>query len=107
MGGELPARVAGLHALHEAVAGDLGDHGGGGDGGRGSIAADDVGVGFEKPVGGTGKPSEGADFPAVDADAGRVSLSAARLVWCRPRASMPRTQREVTEDLDGGPQDAG
>ena len=48
-----------------------------------------------KPVGGTGKPSDRQSEPSQPTRRS-VSDSAARLVLCRPRSSIPRTQREVT-----------
>ena len=47
------------------------------------------------PVGGTGNPSERQRQPSTPTRRS-MSLSAARLVLCSPRSSMPRTHREVT-----------
>src|SRR3954447_21690930 len=51
---------------------------------------------WSKPVAGTGKPSDKQMAPGT-ATRFKVSDRAARLVLCRPRESIPRTQREVTE----------
>ena len=48
-----------------------------------------------KPVGGTGKPSERQRQPSRPTRLS-TSDSAARLVLCSPRSSIPRTQRDVT-----------
>ena len=103
VGGELPARVALLHPLHEAVARDLGDHGGGGDRGRGGVAADDVALLEARR---RDREAVGQADAALDADAAQRVDNAARLVLCRPRSSIPRTQREVTATSHGGAQHA-
>ena len=51
-----------------------------------------------KPVAGTGKPSDRQRQPSTPTRRS-TSLSAARFVTCRPRSSIPRTQREVTATL--------
>ena len=93
VGRELPARIARLHAVHEAVARDLRDHGGGGDRGARRVAADDRAL-LEPRSRAPGSRPTGTGSPSTPTRRS-TSRSAARFVLCRPRSSIPRTQREV------------
>ena len=89
VGGELPARVALLHPVHEAVARDLGDHGGGGDRGRGGVAADDVALLEARRRDGE---AVGQADAAVDARRGAACPTARRGWSCAGRARRCRAR---------------
>ena len=92
--GELPARIALLHPVHEPVARHLGDDGGGGDGGARGVAADDRAL---LEARGRDREAVGQAQAALAPDAREhVASRAARFVLCSPRSSIPRTQRDVT-----------
>ena len=90
------SRVPHVGVAHVAVARDLGDDRRGGDRGARRVAVDD------RPLGALElRHREAVDQAQHLAPDARVtpriaSRSAARLVLCRPRASIPRTQRETT-----------
>ena len=104
VGGELPARVALLHPLHEAVARDLGDHGRGGDRGaqsrrrRRRAAA-------RSPSAGTGKPSD-RHRPPSRADAPQHVGQRGQVRLVQPARVDPAHAARGDGDLAAAPQHA-
>ena len=91
------SRVLRVGVAHVAVARDLGDDRRRRDRGAGGVAVDDrplgpLELGHREAVerGTAPRPRRRAVTPRI------ASRSAARFVLCRPRASIPRTQRETT-----------
>ena len=90
--GELPARMARVGAAHVAVARLLGDHRGGRDRGALGVAADHRALLVAER---RDREAVAEADAALAGDRASASRSAARLVTCSPRASIPGAQRET------------